>query len=106
MGRYNFIRFAEVQEDVLEKARESRDENGNYYNITDEMISDIAKYFEKMDLRIDLNTGREYSKSLCIGYFSNGPEKQDKEDAVFTFKCHFLNQVQRIKNGYGIELPY
>lgn len=101
-----FIRFAEVQEDVLEKARESRDENGNYYNITTEMTNDIAKYFAKMDLRIDLNSSRMYSKSLCIEYPSGGPIKADREDAILRFKCEFLNQVQRIKNGYGISLPY
>ena len=101
-----FIRFAEVQEEALEKARESRDENGNYYDITDSMISDIAKYFEKMDLRYDLNSSSMYSKSLCIEYPSGGPIKADREDAILRFKCEFLNQVQRIKNEYGISLPY
>lgn len=104
--KHNFIRFIEVKEEVIEKAYTKRDADGNPYPITPVLIESISNYFDKMDLRYDIDSARMYCKSSCIEYPSSGPIKVDKEDAILRFSCEFLNQVQRVKNGYKIELAY
>lgn len=100
------IRFNEVKEEVLEKAKTQRDAEGNPYHMTPSLIKSISDYFNKMDLRYDIDSASMYCKSSRVEYPSSGPIKVDIDDAILRFSCYFLDQVQRVNNGYKIELAY